>query len=325
VKRGCLIFMSVVSILGVLVIGVGLLMVNRQAGVIAAPALSHETVVTPGTRFRAVFKPEHMGSVFSPFLSRITLPSWVPISPATALALVLPHEIALLSGSNYNEGRVDITLYVNERRGGPVFQKLLHDAEISVDLTGFTWMEERFTHPRRGVLLGHAGLNIPDGVELALLERWSHIPPETPLVIPDNHLLAVVLDNRNGELLTLIYTFIEALDGDWQSAMDDPRMETFLEILIYIYELHMHSDLVGSDTFEGQIRVKADAMIERDLTFLSNMVLLPMISNYIRNSLGLDYTGEAVWDAQEETLIVNIRVDGVERWLQQLADEIVAD
>ena len=324
-RRGCLVFLSVLLILGVLIISVGLFLINRQVGLFGAPAISHQSIASPDIRFRAVLKPDYLGTVLTPFLSGISLPSWVPLDPASTLALLLPHEIALLSNSNFHEERIDITLFVNERRGGPFFLRLLRDANIDIDLKGFAWMEDRFTQPRRGVLLGHAELSIPDGVEFALLERWSHIPPDTTLDLPENHLLAAVLDNRNGELLTLMYTFIEALDGDWQSAMDDPWMETFLEILIYIYELHLHSDLAGTDTIEMQLLVKADAMIERDLIFLSNMVLLPMISNYLQNNFGLSYTGEAVWDSQEETLIINIRVDGIEHWLQLLANEVIPD
>lgn len=320
-KRGCLIVSLLLLVVVILVAGFMLYTFNRQVGLFEAAPISHETVATPANQFRLVLRPEHLGNSLLPFLpDESELPAWLPLDAADSVSLLLPHEIALLSESNFETEQLDLTFFVNERRGGPVFMSLVQDANLNVNLKGFEWADPRFTYPQRGVLLGHADLTIPEGVEFALLERWSHTLPETPLSVAEGHLLAGVLDNRNGELLTLMLTLIEANDGDWQTALEDSRMETFLELLVDIYELHLHADLVDKDTLAGLLRVEANPAISPDLTFLSNMVLLPLLKNYIESDLRLEFSAGANWDEDEEALLIDFDITGLESWLKTLAE-----
>ncbi len=320
VKRGCLLIILGILTILIVVAGISLYAANRQIGLFPAQTISHEQVASPETRFRLVIRPDHLGNILLPFLPDASeFPAWLPLDPENTLALMLPHEIALLSHADFQGGHIKLTFFVNERRGGPVFFSLVRDANLDIDLKGFSWNSVPFTYPQRGMLLGFAGLDIPDDVEFFLLDRWSHALPDTPLTVADGHLLSGVLDNRNGELLTMLLTMIEANEGDWQTTLEDPRMETFMEVLVDIFSLHLHADLVDEDTLSAQLRVEADPQIQPELTFLSNIVLLPLLRNYVQTELLLDLSGEAVWDDSQEALLINAEITGLESWITALA------
>lgn len=320
-KRGCLlVVLGIVTIL-IIVAGISLYAANRQIGLFPAQTITHDQVATQETRFRMVIRPDMMGNMLIPFLPDASeFPAWLPIDPENTLALMLPHEIALLSHAEFEDSALALTFFVNERRGGPVFFSLLQDSNLDFDMKGFTWNDVPFTYPQRGMLLGFAELEIPDGVEFYLLDRWSHSLPDAPLTVEEGHLLSAVLDNRNGELLTMLLTLIEANEGDWRTVLEDPRMETFLEVLVDIFSLHLHADLADDDTLTALLRVEADPQIQPELTFLSNMVLLPMLRNYVQTELRLELTGGAEWDDSQDALLIDVEITGLESWIATLAE-----
>jgi hypothetical protein len=315
-KKGCLIGVATVALLLLLVGAVVLFGANRSLGLVEAPIVGHNTVASSSTRFRAVIEVDRLlDHILSAIPAGTELPSWVPMDIEELLPKILPREIAVVGGSDYDSGKIGLTLFINERRGGPRIQQYINESFALQKIELVQWAPEGILFPNRGILQADGEIAIPDGLEDVYLERWRHDMPGSPFPVKGGHLFELALDNRNGEVLTLMGAITEANGGDWQRLFSDPQVKGFLDLLVYINHGRITADLLNKDTLQFDLRIDAESEISMGLEFFT--FALPQIKQTVAQRYGLVLEGDAKWHEDEEALIGSFKLKGIEKKLQQ--------
>jgi len=317
VKKGCLIGLAVLLVLviaAIAVIGIAYVKLNSQYGISEAAAVSHETLATKDTRARVVVKPDKLAPFVFKYIKPEDIPQLpkLPSSPDALISMVVPREIALLEGAEYSKGSVGLTLFINERRFGPEIVKQLNQQGLQRTLNMIKWDEGMFTMPQRGVVLVNGALPIPDGLEEKVLETWKHDLEGNPVVIDGDHLLELALDNRNGEIMTLIGAGAKAAKQDWKMLMENSYVQTGLAILPNLHVLRLSADVVEVDKAEINLRVEGTQEAGNQLEFLVNMMGLPLLKQYLEDDFGMKLDGQPKWDAGQKAFIGAFTLTGFE-------------
>jgi len=322
VKKGCLIALVVLLVLAaaaVITAGVAYVKLNSQYGISEAAAVPHEKLATKDTRARVVLKPEKLAPFVPKYLPAhaVPLPSWLPSNPESILAKLLPREIALLEGAEYSKGSVGLTLFVNERRLGPFIAQQLNQSGILRELNMIKWDEKSFVAPERGIVKVNGVLPIPDGLEEKVLETWKHELEGKPIIIEGDHLLELALDNRNGEIMTLIGAGAKAAKQDWKMLMENSYAQTGLAILPNIHAIRLNADVVEVNKAKINLRVEGTQEAGNQLEFLVNMFGLPLLKQNLEDSYGIKLDGQPKWDSAQNAFIGEFTLTGFEPLIRE--------
>lgn len=324
VKKVILILLGVVAVL-LLVAGVGAGVAyhrfNQRFGLAEAAAVSHETVASAATKLRVVARPEQLTPLLLAYLPKDRMPTLPFVSAlgldfTKAIELLMPREVALLSGSDFGAGQLRLTLFVNERRGGPAIVEHLNLADVTARMPLVKWAGSHFQMPQRGVLLMDGQIPIPEEVETVVLESWSHRMEGAPLSVSGSHLLEAVLDNRNGELLTIGASIAQGLGVDWQEAMKQPPLSMAGPVVEKVQEIRMQVDPEGLDTLKCELRIGGPPDVA-GLSFLINIAVAEFVAKPLKEEHGLDLKGECVWDQAQGAVIGSYRIAGLDGYLRR--------
>ena len=327
-KKGCLIALIALGLLVVTAIaalGVAYAKANRQFGLNEAPAISHETLATGNTVLRIVLKPETMAPMLDKLLppdANVTALAKVGYTPQNLLPQILPREIALLGAPNLSTNKLNLTFFVNEKRGGPFLVELMNTGKYTNgqrpldNVPQINWAPEGVLLPERGALELHGDIEIPDNVEPVILKSWKPSPPVEPLRIEGNHHLEGVLDNRNGDLLAIYAALMASQGKDWQEALKDGQAGPMIEgNLPDILDIRVAADLQDFDNATVNLRIDATAEKGPGLEFLLKMIWPSVIDAAAKNSITVK--GEPVWDAQKGALLVDLSLSGFKPMLEK--------
>jgi len=318
-KKGCLIAAGVVILVLLAGIGVAWYRVNRQFGLTSAELVSHETLAEPATRLRAVVKLDELADLIVTLLPpEIPMPSWLPYTPEEAVRAFLPYEAALLAASDYGTGEVRLTFFVNERRGGPIIVQELNRAQVLSKAKFVRWLTPQLELKQRGVITATGALPLPDGVEEQVLRSWTHDSPGAPLLASGSNQLEVVLDNRNGDIVTYVAAVMKALGQDWRAPYEDPIAKGFMDMLVNVFSVRLTANLTGRDTAEAQLRLDAAPAARSQLEFLFGVVVMPQAKAWLQKKYGLVLDGETKWDETEEAMLGNFKVIGLEQVINRV-------
>jgi len=319
VKKGCLIVAIVVPLIILAAVGVVGYRMSRQFGLTEAPAVSHDTVVNAQTRFQAVLEPDKLNDFVLQHLpkDKIQIPSWIPWKIDELLPKILPREVALVAGSDYKQGTIDLTMFVNERRGGPAITEYLNQQNPFRNLPQIKWDPKLVQLPQRGVITLGGALSIPEGAEEKVLESWSHEPPKDPAKPAGDHLLEAVLDNRNGEIITLAASIMSIYGMDWQKMFAMQEAQMGLEIIKHITVVRLTADLAGNDLMKILLTIGAEPIIQSQLEFFTNAFAVPPVQQYLKEQMNLKLEGNFKWDAKQNALVGDFGLSGFEAIIAQ--------
>ncbi len=320
-KKGCLIALLAFVLLivaAVAVLGVAYARASRQFGLAEAPAISHETVATGNTVLRVVFKPE----TISPLLAQLIPAEQIPPSlakmgyaPDKWLPYILPREGAILAAPDMANNKLNLTFFVNEKRGGPFIVDLLNNrTDIKAqnplnNIPGVTWDGQGATLAERGALELRGSMAIPDTVEPAILKSWKPTPPVEPLRIEGAHTLEAVMDNRNGNILAVYGALMAAQGRDWEVLLKDPNVGAMVSgVLPDILDIRAAADLIDFDTATVNLRVDATAEKGPGLEFMVKMVWPNVLEAAAQQ--GITVKGEPLWDQQKGALLIDLTLSG---------------
>ena len=332
VKKIFLILVGVIAVL--LLVAGGILAVlyhraNQRFGLSEAEPVSHETVADMGTRLRVVARPEAVTPLLLAYVPKERMPTLPVVSAlgldfSKAVEMLMPREVALLGGSDFGAGQVRLTLFVNERRGGPASVEHLDLSDLLGRIPVVSWAATRLRMPQRGVLLLDGQIPIPEEVETVVLERWSHRMEGAPLSVYGGHFLEMVLDNRNGELMTLGASIAQGLDVDWQDAMKQPPLSMAVPVVEKIQEIRLHVDPEGLDALTGNLRISGPPDVA-GLSLLINIAVAEYIAKPLKEKHGMDLSGECVWDQAQGAVIGRYRIAGLDGYLRQRINAMFPD
>lgn len=311
VKKGCLLIAGLLIVVVVGGVGVVGYRYAQEFGLTEAPEVSHETLAAPETRVRLRLDPNRMQPLILSLLPPdLPIPAWVPIDPRQRLGDLLPREIVLLAGSNYASGQMEVTVFVNERRGGPFLAQVTERAAVLAGLPFVRWTTPGLVAPRRGVLSATGALPIPNGLEARILEHWTHQPPADTVPLQGGHQLELTLDNRNGELFTFMATLMELNGVNWQTVFADPQFKIANDVIVGILHGRATADLVDEDTMQVNIAMKTTPETGGTLPFITGAFLQPEIENFLAAQYGLKLTGTPRYDGATGLVIGDYRVTG---------------
>lgn len=305
----------VIASVGAAVAGYNL---NESYGWWAAATINHEDLATPDTRLRVAVDTLRLGNDLQVYLPpEVALPGWLPWDLPHLLPKVLPREVAVLGGTDFRDGVFGLTLFLNEQRGGPFLPEFLNSQSGFKEATpAIEWDKEGFTLAERGKLTAKGHLPLPDGLESTILESWPAEAPSDPLLLLGGHMIEGVLDNRNGDIVTLI----AACAPIWGTSLDqlkaNPQFTAALELLVQIHNVRLAVDFKDKDTVVLQLLINAAPEIRGRLEFMGPFAL-PMVSTELKRTYGLDSKSGTSWLTEESTYKIEFIVLGVEAKLKE--------
>lgn len=306
--------MLIAGLLLLVVVGGGGFIGYRYAqefGITEAPLVAHDTLASVDTRVRMRIEPDRLHAFISSLIpDELPIPAWVPFDPKARLGDLLPREIALLAGSNYATGQMDLTVFVNERRGGPFIAQLTEQSAALAGMPFIRWTSPGLTMPRRGVLSATGSIPLPNGLESRILEHWTHQPAADPILIEGGHQFELTVDNRNGELLTFMATLMELNGVDWRMVFADPQFKIAMDVIVGVLSGRATADLVDDDTVLLNIAVRTTPETGGALPFVTGAFIQPQIEQFLITNLGLKLTGSPRFDAASQRVLGEYRITG---------------
>lgn len=318
-KKGCLIVLVILAVLlAVLVIGgfVAYNMVNERVGLSPSRVISHEELVVGDTRVRAVFNP----LLLAPFAADYISPEMnLPVNAEQVKQLmpyVLPREIALLARTDVLGHKLNLTLFANEQRGGKFLKEQINLSQALSQIKQITWTAEGIQLPERGNLFAEGAMDIPETVEQELLELWPTGAKEEAARIDGGNQLELVVDNRNGDILAMAAAFTQAAGQNWELVRGSQYGATVIGIVESIYVARLKANLTDKDTAVINLRIDSDAEKGPGLQMLMAGLALPALRETLKKNYNLDLEGELPWDADQNAVIGELRLTGLEAFIR---------
>jgi hypothetical protein len=324
VKKGCFAVLAGFLLLVMGVAFVAALQLDRQVGWSEAPAVSHADLAEEETRLRVAVQVDKLHDLILAHLpADIDLPRYLPMSLEALVTKALPREIALLGYADYAREEIKFRFFINERRGGPAFVDLTNEAALPPVLQRFDWSSPRFRLQERGILSAQASIPLPDGLEGRLLQDWGHEMEGAPLILEGDHFFEALLDNRNGEILSLWGGGLHFSGQEWRRAFDMQNSLLVLGILPLIHELRIHADLAGPDALDIHLRIGADSTAATALNLAAVSAVTGM-KDYVQRATGMSLEGTASWSDEEKALVGDFKLTGFEPILKKQIEQITA-
>jgi len=294
--------------------------VNSTYGLSLAEAVSHSELADSQTRVRAVLALEQLRDRILAIAGEdIVLPAWMPFDLNQAVDQVLPREVALLAGPDWSGSQYKLTLFANEKRGGPFIVETVNKSDIFNQIEWIQWEPDWAILERRGVITARGAVPIPPNAEMRVLAHWTHDVPEEALEIEGGHLLEATFDNRNGDSMTVFATLMTAFEVEWEELIEvNPMMKNMLDMFPLLYTLRATVDLLGPDEASIVLRLHAHDDARPQLTFLGNAIILPEIKKNLRQQHNLVLDGEIKWEAETSTAVAEFVLSGLEDFIDRM-------
>lgn len=308
-----LIALGVLALIGVAAAAIAGYQLNKRFGWWASTPVYHDTLIAPETRLVAAVDTLRLARDLTPYLPEdVGLPGWLPLGLPAILPRVAPREVAVLGASDFRAGTYDLTLFINEQRGGPYLPTHLNQrTRFRQSLPAITWEEPGFQLEERGVLSARGRLEIPMGLEADIRETWAPDPPPEPLALHGGHLAEAVIDNRNGEVVTLIGTLAPVWDSNLDQLKEDQNFRALLTYLADVRDLRAAADFEDPDTLVIQLRLNANPEIGGQLEFILPIIIEEMVRG-LRQQHGLAIRTEYAWKPDVDTYVADFRLTGME-------------
>ncbi len=291
---------------------------NQTYGWIPSAVVTHESLASAETRLRLVVDTARLGVDLKPYYPpESPLPAWLPWDLAGLLPKVLPREVALLGTSDFREGTYHFTLFMNEQRGGPFLPEFLNNqTNFKAATSAIQWEEPGFSLDGRGKLKAEGALPLPDGLESTILESWSMESPEDTLALNGGHLAEGVIDNRTGDIVTLIAACAPIWGTSLELLKTNPQFTAALDLLTQVTDVRLAIDLKNPDTLVIQLLIHADPAVRGRLEFMGPFIL-PMAATELKRTYDLTMESTYVWLEAESTYKVDMNITGVEAKLKE--------
>lgn len=319
-KKGCIIVLVVLAVLFVLLAISGVVafqVMDKKLGIRLAPAISHEVLAMNGSRIRMVIKPE----LLSPYLIEF-MPKDVEIDThgfelQRVLNEILPREIAILAHADMGAQCMHLTLFANEKRGGPFVTELINKKNPLEKMAQIVWAGLGFELRERGMVVAEGTLPIPGAVEAELLKIWPIRSQQAPATIQGNNQVELVIDNMNGDILALTAAVATASGKSWENLRKEQVAEMAIGVIQSIGVARVAANMVDKDTAEINLNITADANSGAGLQFLISGIGLPELKVLLKEEYGLILTGDSKWDETANAVVGNYTLTGLEAFIRE--------
>jgi hypothetical protein len=248
-----------------------------------SPVVSHENAVTPETRIRLVFEPSRAGDFIASRVEAAGL-------PPGAAEYAMPREVALFVQHDDTMATVPISVFANTPRFAPVIAEQATAAMLQQSVPQIAWREPGLKAIERGVLIGNGALELDQQDVMLLDELWGRVTGVTSLAVPEGHLIAGSVENRDGSL----YLLISALRRAGLIPPEVPLTDV-AKSLIPVGQVTLYADLAGNDTLDIHFEIEGTAIAdERAMGTLDFMlgVVLSGLGNELKEAHGVVFAGD---------------------------------
>lgn len=292
---------------------------NQTYGWLPSSVISHDTVATADTRLRLVVDSARLGEALKPYYpAESPLPSWVPGDLGSLVPRLLPREIALLGNANFRDTAYQLTLFVNEQRGGAFLPDFLNNqTNFKESTAAVQWTDPGFTLEERGKLQAHGTLPMPENLESTIMESWPSDAPSDSLTIHGGHLAEGVIDNRGGEVVALIATCAPLWGASLEMLQANPQFNAALDLLTQVSDIRLAIDLKNPDTMLIQLLIHGDPAVRGRLEFIGPFVA-PMLAAELKRSYQLTMETTYAWLDDESTYKIDMNITGIEARLKEV-------
>ena len=323
-KKGCIIVLVVLAVLFLLLAIAGVVAFNvmdKNLGIRLAPEISHEVLALNDSRIRMVIKPE----LLSPYLIEF-IPKDVEIDThgfemQRILNELLPREIAILAHADMGAQSMHLTLFANEKRGGPFITELINAKNPFERVAQVIWTSMGFELRERGMVIAEGNLPIPGAVEAELLKIWPTRSQQPPATIQGNNQIELVIDNMNGDILAFTAAGVVAAGKSWEALRQEQMANMAIGIIESIGVVRGAANMIDNDTAEIDLNITADADSGAGLQFLISSVGLPGLKDLLKKDYGLILTGDSNWDEAKGAVVGKYTVTGLEEFIRQQIGE----
>jgi hypothetical protein len=324
VKKGCLIVLIILVLLFLALVIAGIIGVkiaDTKFGISLAPEISHETLCDPDTRIRLLIRPEEAVPLLVQYLPPDVEMPISSIEVKDVAAQLVPREIALLIKSNMTTRKMQLTMFVNERRGGPVFEKVVREEQVLDQIRQIAWNTNGFELRERGMLVAEGALSIPEAVEKELLDIWP-IPSQQPADgVQGTYHAELVIDNRNGDLLALVAAGASAAGEDWEKIRGEQMADMAISIMEAIHVARLTANLVDADKAVFSLNIMADAKSGPGLQFLLSGVAMPWLRDMLKNEHDLILEGDVQWNEAQSAVMGEYVLTRIKAFVQKNTDQ----
>ncbi len=323
-KKGCLILLGIVAVLllGLVIAGVvGFRVANQRFGVSLAPEITHDAYAGADTRIRLVVKPE----LVTPYIEAY-LPDDVEINTAgfklgDVINHVIPREIALLAQSDMVGKKVRLTLFANERRGGPLLEMVIRESNVFANISEVNWTTDGLELHGRGALLAEGDIAIPEAAEAEILSIWPTRAQAPPTPVSGGHLAELVIDNRNGDIFAFAAAAVTAAGDDWEKIRAEDMADKVVNIIESIYLCRMTADMQDKDTIALALRIDMHKDEGPLLHSLLSFLAMPWVDDHLKNEHNLVLDGQLQWDEEESAILGEYTISGIEVFMRKMLEE----
>lgn len=302
------------AVVVVLVVGgiAAFVIADRKFAILKSPPWPYSPYVTPDTRLQLAVWPERATDTVTT-LMETALPenrrpsNWV-------LQRVLPRQTAIFMAPDMARAMVDITVFVNDQRLGPVFRDTVNSANIAKSVPTVDWAAEGMVLEQRGVLTLRGEAPIDPLTMQLTQETWSKDEVTEALPLEGGHAAEMVLDNRDGGAFAIL-SALELLQGD--QGKNDP--EFFVGMFANIQAIRILADLPKPEDADIIIRIECRPEVEEDIPG-SLQFFLDMGINQAKKTL--QARGAAVTGASRiegKTIVGEYTISGLDKLVPQHA------
>jgi len=319
-KKGCLIVLIVLAVLFTLVVVAGVVgfnMLDKEFGIRMAPEISHETLATNNTRIRMVIKPELLAPYLVEYIPKDVEINTHGFEMQEILNQVLPREVAVLARSDMAARKFFLTLFANEKRGGPFISAAVNQEDPFAKIKQIAWKTAGLELQGRGSLVAEGDLSIPAGVDQELVKLWPTRSQQPPAAIQGNNQLELVIDNRNGDILALAAAAAGASGKTWEEVRREQAANMAIGVIESIDVARIAANMTDKDTAEITLNIDANPDTGPGLQFLIASVGLPKLKDILKEDYNLILEGDAIWDDTKKAVVGNFTLKGLEAFVKE--------
>jgi len=268
----------------------GFLYVDGQFGIRQAPMLSYMEYGGAQSDITIRLDPNEARDVILDFISQ-QFGDGTNDFLNNFIASSLPHEIVLMASPRYTDQIIDLTLFVNERRGGPVVaRELTNLLAQQAGAQPISWNPEGARLERRGVIMLTGQTRLHNQTLSEIDRRWANRTPSAPQLLDGGNLFELTAGNTTGSL----YALVAAL------AIADPEQSNVavafaLEEIKQLDTMRATANFISDDEVAISMLLQCDRSIEQDrpesMRLMLDQIVLPQLVIALEENYGLELKG----------------------------------
>lgn len=323
----------------ILFVWIGNRIKDQRYGLSLAPEVSHTRFADNESRVRLVINPDLLLEYIERYLPQGLEVPGSGQSNSERLSQLLPREIAMLARSDLPADKIYLTLFANERRGGPRIQVWINSSNVFARTPKVNWTSNGLELRGRGILVAEGVLTLPASLKETKQRLWPTHVQDQPTGIKGGHLVELAVDNINGDILSLVSVVADLSGEDWinimwyllppfnlyPASLLPPSAEhaaLVSNIIGAIDAIRVTADLKDENTLALSIRINVPNSEDRDGTIgLLSGLGIPVISGLIKKHFNLVLDGSILEDKAENSIVGNYILSGIQGYFKNAFEE----